>query len=299
MRKVFSALILLLLFSLSLFAMDFTKIDETYDKDIGDKQVYEELKNMLTQAQTVQEKAEVLWRLSRVCVDIGDDMDKNDKTSRFSIYEEGENYAIQSINLYPNAMAYLWKCCNVGRWGQTKGVLNSLAKAKPMMADLKVVTDNFNCVDSSEVWYTLGVLYNSLPGVFGGDSNAAISYGRIACDTIPKKFIYGGTYEYLAQMLYDRNWTAKKRASEIAKMQKNWNRESNSNYEKYGYYEGANGPDATPIWTPTKLSAMSDRQEALVILKYAQAVYRTRSFHTSGDDENYAEIQSLIDQWSK
>lgn len=54
-----------------------------------------------------------------------------------------------------------------------------------------------------------------------------------------------------------------------------------------------------PKWTNTKLSAMSDRQEALVILKYAQAVYKARTTHTESDEKNYKEIQALIDEWSK
>ena len=44
---------------------------------------------------------------------------------------------------------------------------------------------------------------------------------------------------------------------------------------------------------------MSDRQEALVILKYAQAVYNVTKYHTKSDDDNYEEIQDLIAQWSK
>ena len=54
-----------------------------------------------------------------------------------------------------------------------------------------------------------------------------------------------------------------------------------------------------PVWTKTKLSAMSDRHEALVILKYAQAVYNSRPSHTAGYEKNYAEIQDLINEWSK
>ncbi|MCQ2412846.1 MAG: hypothetical protein MJ057_07820 [Sphaerochaetaceae bacterium] len=298
MKKLFALLAMLLVCALAFAAIDFTDVDTTYDKDLDDQKVYETLKDMLSKATDKKDKAEVLWRLSRVCVDLGDNLDDNQKDAKFAIYEEGENYAIQSIEAYPTWEAYLWKCSNIGRWGQTKGVLNSLAKAKPMMADLKVITDDFKCVESSEAWYVLAILFDSLPGMFGGDSNAAISYGRVACDTIPANQIYAGTYMDLAEMLYNRNWDAKKRSSEIAKMQKNWNKETKSNYAKYAYYEGAKGADATPLWTNTKLSAMSDRQEALVILKYAKAVYDKASYHTAGDDKKYAELLELIAKWS-
>ncbi|MBR4426706.1 MAG: hypothetical protein IKS77_03315 [Spirochaetales bacterium] len=299
MKKLAFLLIMLMVFAMAIAALDFKDVDNLFDQGTDNQKVYDTLQTMLKDAKSNGEKSEVLWRLSRICVDLGDKLDEKDKDGKFAIYTEGENYALQSIELSPNYQAYLWKCANIGRYGQTKGVMDSLGKVKPMKADLRVITDDFGVIDSSEVWYTLGVLQNKVPGLFGGDSIAAISYMRAACDTIPAKYIYGGTYKELAEQLYERDWSAKKRASEIAKIQKKWDKETKSNFDKYAFYEGAKGADATPIWTKTKLSAMSDRQEALVILKYAQAVYNSRSSHTESDNKNYAEIQDLIDKWSK
>ena len=299
MRKAASVLALLLVFAMALAALDFTAVDGLYDQGTDNQKVYDTLQTMLKDAKTNVEKSEVLWRLSRVCVDLGDKMDEKAKDAKFAIYTEGENYALESIKTSPNYLAYLWKCANIGRYGQTKGVMDSLGKVKPMKADIRVITDDFGVIDSSETWYTLGVLQNKVPGLFGGDSVAAISYMRASCDTIPAKYIYGGTYMELAEQLYSRDWSAKKRASEIEKMKKKWDKETKSNFDKYAYYEGSKGADANPIWTKTKLSAMSDRQEALVILKYAQAVYNSRKTHTEADDKNYADIQQLIDKWTK
>ncbi len=299
MKRLTALLLVLLVAALSLAALDFTSIDSLYDRDIDDQRVYDTLQEMLSKATTKEDKAEVLWRLSRVCVDLGDGLDDDEKTARIAIYEKGEAFAKQSIEANPNPMAYLWKCCNIGRWGQTKGVLNSLFKVDPMKADLKVVTDQFNCVDSSEAWYTLAVLYDSVPGMFGGDTNMAISYARVACDTIPGNKIYGGTYKALAEMLYKRNWTAKKRSTEIAKFQTKWNKETSSNFTKYGYYEGKDGASGLTLWSKAKIGQMSDRQEALIVLKYAQAVYKAASYHTESDEDNYEDIQELIEEWSK
>ena len=299
MKKLASILVMLMVLAMALAALDFKAVDDLYDQGSDNQMVYDSLQGMLKNAKSDTEKSEVLWRLSRVCVDLGDKLDEKDKSAKFAIYSEGENYAIQSIEAHPNYLAYLWKCANIGRYGQTKGVMDSLAKVKPMKADIRVITDEFNVVDSSETWYTLGVLFNKVPGIFGGDSTAAISYMRAACDTIPAKYIYGGTYMELALQLYDRDWSAKKRSSEISKMKTKWDRETKSNYDKYAYYEGANGAGANPVWTKTKLSAMSDRQEALVILKYAQAVFNSRKNHTKTDEIHYAEIQEIIDKWSK
>ncbi|MBP5162689.1 MAG: hypothetical protein ILP16_06910 [Spirochaetales bacterium] len=299
MKKLALLLVMLMIAAMALAALDFKSVDDLYDSGSDNQKVYDTLQTMLKDAKTGEEKAEVLWRLSRVCVDLGDKMDEKDKNGKFAIYTEGENYALQSIEAKPNYLAYLWKCANIGRYGQTKGVMDSLGKVKPMKADLRVITDDFKVLDSSEAWYTLAVLNDAVPGILGGDSDAAISYMRAACDTIPAKYIYGGTYKALAEMLYKRDWSASKRAKELPKMQKKWDKETKSNFDKYAYYEGAKGADAMPIWTKTKLSAMSDRQEALVILKYAQAVYNSRPSHTAGDEKNYAEIQDLINEWSK
>ena len=299
MKKLFAVLAMLLVAAMMLAALDFTAVDNLFDQGTDNQKVYDTLQNMLKEAKTNEEKSEVLWRLSRVCVDLGDKLNEKDKKAKFAIYEEGESYADQSIAAKPSYHAYLWKCANIGRWGQTKGVINSLKKVDPMKANLRVITDEFNYLDSSEAWYTLGVLYDKVPGINGGDSVAAISYMRAACDTIPEKYIYGGTYKALAEMLYDRNWTADKRTKKINEMKTKWDKETKSNFDKYAYYEGANGADATPKWTKTKLSAMSDRQEALEILKYAQSIYNSRKEHTASDDKNYKEIQELIDKWSK
>ena len=287
MRKLVSVLLMLMVFAMALTALDFTAVDKLYDQGTDNQKVYDTLQTMLKDAKTAVEKSEVLWRLSRVCVDLGDRMDEKAKDAKFAIYTEGENYALQSIEANANYLAYLWKCANIGRYGQTKGVMDSLGKVKPMKADIRVITDTFGVVDSSETWYTLGVLQNKVPGIFG------------SCDTIPASYIYGGTYMELAEQLYSRDWSAKKRASEIEKMKKKWDKETKSNFDKYAYYEGSKGADVYPIWTKTKLSAMSDRQEALVILKYAQAVYNSRKTHTAADDKNYADIQQLIDNWTK
>ena len=296
MKKLAALLVLLLAVLTALAALDFTEVDNLYDQATNYQKVYDDLKAMLTTAKDGKEKSEVLWRLSRVCVDLGDALPEKDKKGKYAIYEEGQAFAEQSIAASPNWMAYLWKSANVGRYGQTKGVLSSLAKVGPMRADIKVIIDDFNVLDSSEAWYTLGVLFDKVPTL---SSVKAVSYMRAACDTIPAKYIYGGTYKALAEMLYDRNWSAAKREKEIAGIQKDWNNETKSNNEKYAFYEGAKGVDATPLWSKNKLSAMSDREEALEILKYAQEVYKSRSQHTKGDDEHYAEIQELISKWSK
>ena len=113
MKKLALLLVMLMIAAMVLAALDFKSVDDLYDSGSDNQKVYDTLQTMLKDAKTGEEKAEVLWRLSRVCVDLGDKMDEKDKNGKFAIYSEGENYALQSIELNSNYQAYLWKCANI------------------------------------------------------------------------------------------------------------------------------------------------------------------------------------------
>lgn len=300
LKRLIIVILSIVALSLPLFAsLDFTASDKAFfsDKFQENKTMLEE---MLQNAKTAEDKAEVLWRLSRVYVSLGDDLDDNEKQEKFKIYEQGELYADQSIEQNPNPMAYLWKCSNIGRWGQTKGVLDSLQKTKPMLKNLTIMIEDFACYDSSEAWYVMGSMYNQLPGwpISFGDSKKAISYMRLATEYIPSNVIYGNTYKELAIQLWDRDWSRGKRKSEFAKIKKNWDKEKNNSIDQFGYYEGYEGENYKPFWSTVTLGSMSDKQEALLLLKYSMAVYNSRTFHTPSDDEDYIEIQELYRDWT-
>ncbi|MDY4609850.1 MAG: hypothetical protein SPD11_04435 [Sphaerochaetaceae bacterium] len=279
-------------------AVDLSQADTLYVMD-KPAECKAELEKQLAKAASASERSDVLWRLARVQVTIGDDLDKNDKDGRFAAYELGQEYAEQSIAEKPSAMGYLWKASNIGRWGQTKGPLNSLSKAKPMLSDLRILVDDLNCLDSSEAWYVLASLYDQLPGkpISFGDSQYAISFARAAVDTIPSEVIYPGTYQALAEMLWKRNWNMSKRVAEITKKQDKWDKGGGTNFDKYIHYEGKGGPSAQPFYSSVPLSRMSDRQEAVMLLLYAKAVYDSRSFHSRADQRNIVEIQELTAKW--
>jgi hypothetical protein len=242
-----------------------------------------------------QAKATLLWKLSRVQVSLGDLLDKEDKDGRFAAYEEGISYAEQSIALKPSAMAYLWKSSNTGRWGQTKGPLDSLGKAKGMKEDLLQIVDGFSVTDSAETWYVLACLYDQLPGspISFGNKTWAVSYLRAGVDSIPSDTLYPGHYLALAEMLYARNWDVKKRVKNIAKMENRWNGETILS-EKYKYYEGREGVVLKPFYSSVTLEKMSDRQEASMLVRYAldkYAVWPEKKASMNGD------IASLEDLW--
>ncbi|MDX9916047.1 MAG: hypothetical protein RBS49_09160 [Sphaerochaeta sp.] len=247
----------------------------------------------LANATTAEEESAILWRLARVMVSIGDDLDKKDKDGRFAAYEEGEAYALRSIALKASPEGYLWKASNIGRWGQTKGPLNALGKAKGMLEDLTVIVNDFGTLDSTETWYVLSALYNELPAVISfGNNDWAISYGRKSLEHIPVHLLYPGHYKKVAEELWARNWSASKRTKEFAKMQKNWDK-ATTNLERYRYYEGRDGGKNTPFYSSVPLTAMNDRQEAEMLLSYILAKYKVFSPIKRSDTREIGEIEEL------
>ncbi len=247
----------------------------------------------LSRSSAAEDEAAILWRLARVMVSIGDDLDKKDKDGRFAAYEEGEAYALRSIALVPSPEAYLWKASNVGRWGQTKGPLNALGKAKGMLEDLTVIVNDFSTLDSTETWYVLSALYNELPAVISfGNNDWAISYGRKSLEHIPSHLLYPGHYKKVAEELWARNWSASKRAKELAKMQKNWQK-ATSDLERYRYYEGKEAGKNTPFYSSVNLNSMSDRQEAEMLLSYILAKSKVFSPIKRSDTRDLEEIEEF------
>jgi len=301
-RKTIIALIVVL-FSLSILFASNVHIKEADDLYWKDR--YEEAKSFitteLTKTNDAQEKAELLWRLSRATLAIGDELKEEGASNDvlFATFEEAEKYANEALEYKPLAWAYVYRASNIGRWGETKGPLNALSKAKPMRDDLSYVIDTLGVLDNSIAWYVLGQLYYQLPGwpISFGDLDTAISYTRRAIDTIPSHALYPGHYQALAKMLWKRDYSSSKRNSKIHGFQKDWNKSKKGDLDKHAYYEGANGVRAVPFYSPVALNKMSDRQEAQMLLTYAIAKYDMWPFHSRADTRNYLEIKSLLKEW--
>ncbi|MGI6466450.1 MAG: hypothetical protein ACOXZZ_02505 [Sphaerochaetaceae bacterium] len=300
--KLISAFILITLLITPLFANQqlYNQLDSLY---WGDK--YEDVVSLieseLNKGVSGEVKAQLLWRLSRATLAIGDELKEQgaSKDLLFETFEKGESYAQDSIDEYPLAMGYVYHASNIGRWGETKGPLNSLSKAKPMRDDFIHVIDEMGVTDETISWYVLGQLYFKLPGwpISFGDLDTAISYTRKAIDAIPTENLYHGHFKALAEMLYKRDLTAKKRVTSINNIKNKWDKEKGSVLDQHAYYEGANGAQAKPFYSPVSLGQMSDRQEAVMLLKYALAKYDIWPFHSRADKRMYQTIENLLKEW--
>ena len=117
-------------------------------------------------------------------------------------YEEGEKYANQAIENFPNnPLSYYWKASNIGRWGQVKGILDSLGKAEPMQKLLIQAIDLDS--DHSDSYFVLGELYDELPGwpISFGNIDFAVSFARKSIALNDEQLGYGNGGQ-AAELLY-------------------------------------------------------------------------------------------------
>jgi tetratricopeptide (TPR) repeat protein len=268
-RTQYVFLLILMTTALTAFA-DFK--EQLYKADLLDLQGrYTEEKELLlslrSQAADNVQKAEVYWRLSRTCLQFGDEKKLEGASAQalLPLFEEGIRYADTAIQLNPdNAQGYFWKASNSGLWGQTKGILESLQKAEEMKEMLFVAMAYDPGYSGS--YYVLAQLYDQVPGwpVSFGNIDFAVSLARKAID-VHKQDLADGTYDIvyydfyieLAKYLWIRNWDARKRSREQENKRREYYNKS-STMEKYCYYEGV-----------VEIKSVSDRQEAEQLLDWA------------------------------
>jgi hypothetical protein len=293
-RLLIVAMTLLVPLCLSAMAADtLAKIDELHDQGR-----HEEARTLALEAVASAgsaEMAELYWRASRETLDLGDDAEdrKESKDAILKYFEKGQEFADMAIAADPhNNLAYYWKSSNIGRWGQVKGILNSLFKAAPMK-DL-LVKDLSLDANHPEAYFVLGQLYRELPGapLSFGDADAAVSLGRMAVD-LRAKAVQAGTekqlsydfYLQLAKSLWKRNLNAAKRASGLAKKQAAW-QSSKTPLEKGSAYEAT-----------VQLAAGTDREEARQLVNWMIAELSKIASRTAGQDSDLADAKETLAEW--
>ena len=218
------------------------------------------LEAALAGAATAVERAELQWRLSRAWLNAGEQAEARGagEAELLAIYEKGEASGQKAIEENPKSpLGYYWKAANTGRWGQAKGILNALARARPMRDLLRqaIALDPMH----ADSYYVMGQLYEQVPGppVSFGDKDAAVSLGRYAVELRQRDVAAGrekslnyDAYTELAKHLWDRNWSAAKRTREQGRKRGEYTQKSDP-LDKALVYEAL-----------VKLSSESDREEA-------------------------------------
>ena len=88
--------------------------------------------------------------------------------AKMEAYDRGRRAAARAVELAPrNAHAHLWVGINAGRWGQTKGVMRSLALLPTVRTAMQTALE----LDPGLIpAYSLaGTVYQEVPGLLGGD----------------------------------------------------------------------------------------------------------------------------------
>jgi len=288
----------LLLIIVPLGMADFPDILDRVDQ-LHEAEKYEQTKSLiessLAEAKNGVEKAEFHWRLARAWLNLGDEAEDNGivEEALLAYFESGEAEAQKAIEADPNNhLGYYWKSANIGRWGQVKGILNSLFKAKPMRDLLQqAVAVEPEHADS---FYVLGQLFEQVPGfpVSFGDKDYAVSLGRKSIDLHEQQVRAGieeeinyDFYTEMAKHLWERNYTGGKRVREQAKKESKY-RSISDPMEKNFYYEAA-----------VSLKDMSDREEALELINWVIRELQDLSGRTDSQNDDLQEAREVLGSW--
>lgn len=269
------------------------RADALYEDD-QPQAAFDILEGALGTARNDRERAEVLWRMSRAKLDIAEQLEDRGEGDDIVLrtYEEGEQFGIQAVQADPNNhLGYYWQSSNIGKWGQRKGILNSLFKAGPMRDLLKqAISVEPKHADS---YYVLGQLYEKVPGwpVSFGNGNYSVSLGRLSIDLHDEELASGERdelnhdfYVQLASHLIQRNWDRGKRASEQTKKRRDYDR-TNDVLERGWHYEGM-----------VQIPNQSDREEAEDILRRMVRSLEQIADRSDGQNRQLTEARELLEQ---
>ncbi len=252
------------------------------------------LSGVLPTVASDQDRAEIYWRLSRDTLHEADYRQAMgaSKAELLARYKKGEGFADQCIAADPsNPHGYFWKASNLGRWGQTRGVLASLNLVDPIrkLAEKAVSLDP----TYGDPWFLLGQLYEQVPQFLSyGNVQWAVSLGRKAVDARTDEVERGvekdvplDYYVQLARHLAKRNWSESKRAQEQPiEAQKFASIQDVA--EKNDYYEGS-----------VQIPDLSDRDEAKQIDRFVisqvQAISNPTPAQTQDLDHARSDLASL------
>jgi hypothetical protein len=242
--------------------------DRLYDADRA-QEAQAVLEAALKLAANGKERAEVYWRISRVLENIGlaAREEKKPQIMLLGTFQAGEQNADKAIAEDKNSyQGYYWKSANMGRWAETKGILDSLFKAGPMK---DACTSAIRIKpDFEDAYFVLCQLYTKAPGwpLSFGDPNIGVSFGRYAVELRARQFASGEekslSYDFMMELgnaLWSRNWDAAKRVKEQAAKKAVYEAKSDP-FDKYSNYEGAAAIDPK----------LSDREEAALLLREAR-----------------------------
>ncbi len=295
---------IVLLFCVSTAAWAQSSVSELFERadELYDAEKHQEAQNVLEEARDLvssnSEKAELYWRLSRTTLMLADEAERNGASEDHLLtqFEKGEELANKALEYdSDNHFAYYWRASNIGRWGQTKGIVNSLMKAGPMREDLeRAVRSDSSHADS---FYVLGMLYASVPKLISfGNKEYAVSYSRRAIDAYRGEKTKYSYFLKLGDHLYQRDWSERKRQKEARKMADDF-RSADDPVERYKYFNAAFDPSQSQPYSRSGVEDMSDREEAVEIMEWIVDELSGKFSLTSSEKDNLKEAEAFLSDW--
>lgn len=171
------------------YALDYGRADRLFKIDADYDTCRTVLDSLYNESKTDSEKAEVLWRISRVCL----------VTGKLS---EGCKYAEEAIQSDPqNPGGYMWHCACVGTECKTKSIIEQAKSVPIMLKDLDTILETLHRTDYSEAWQAKAEIYYHHPFK---SNESAIEFMRRAIATIPADEIRISSSLFLAEILNDK-----------------------------------------------------------------------------------------------
>lgn len=173
------------------------KADKAYDERVNPARAQEALQNLEKVLAVDVANVEARWKLGRVLYWIG--CQEKSSSKQAEIFEKGIRYCQEAIKVDSNCVPCLfWLGVSYGKFGEAKGVMQSLGLVPHMQEALKKV----KTLDEKYEWggadRVLGRLFFKLPSIKGGDNKKAIEHLRKAVALGPKHLM---NHRFLAEVL--------------------------------------------------------------------------------------------------
>lgn len=274
------------LFSILLISvLQFQQVDALFSSEATFRKGYDTLVAMDAEAAPGQEKSEVLWRLSRACLLIGETREGKDAKREWFV--KGIDYGNRAIKENPGSeQCYMWHSANVGRDCQTRSLKDQAAAVPVMMKDLETILVKLGKTNCSEAWQALSEIYVNHPFK---STDSGINFARKAAMTVPSDELRLSSYAYLAGLLRKRDWTASKRCSQMERSAGNLAGAATA-IDKTAILDGSLGAGYKPVWSTSTLGEMSDAQEADAIIGWAKNKFKSCKNPSEIDKADFSKL---------
>lgn len=173
------------------------KAEKAYDERVNAAKAQEALQNLEKVLAVDAGNVEARWKLGRILYWIG--CHEKSSSKQAEIFEKGIRYCQEAIKADAKCVpCHFWLGVSYGKFGEAKGVMQSLGLVPHMQEALKKVKS----LDEKYEWggadRVLGRLFFKLPSIKGGDNNKAIEHLRKAVALGPKHLM---NHRFLAEVL--------------------------------------------------------------------------------------------------